>query len=83
MMLPHFRIFIDAATLKDGIEGSSPPACINHFRIFIDAATLKAAHQKACLEKWLNFRIFIDAATLKGGLQNVARPQNVAISASL
>ena len=63
--MTHFRIFIDAATLKqfgsesdDGIE--------SYFRIFIDAATLKHGDvQHANARGRADFRIFIDAATLK------------------
>ena len=60
-----FRIFIDAATLKQ-VHTTKDTLEENHFRIFIDAATLKP-HFKTPLQIAIDsdFRIFIDAATLK------------------
>ena len=40
----HFRIFIDAATLKDAKHRHKQQRAHRHFRIFIDAATLKENH---------------------------------------
>ena len=37
-----FRIFIDAATLKEYMQATDTAGANPNFRIFIDAATLKA-----------------------------------------
>ena len=63
---PNFRIFIDAATLKQSFAGRPLLRLRIHFRIFIDAATLKPGSKTTRFTtSELYFRIFIDAATLK------------------
>ena len=62
----HFRIFIDAAPLKELADDKKKPLAFD-FRIFIDAAPLKEGKTEdgRYLRPIFDFRIFIDAAPLK------------------
>ena len=51
----HFRIFIDAATLKDVVRPVIPPHRDIDFRIFIDAATLKGDRRQVFAMRCLEF----------------------------
>ena len=64
--MTHFRIFIDAATLKPGpnIQGTAPR--LREFPHLYRCGHIEANGESIVMDfSTLDFRIFIDAATLK------------------